>query len=41
MEVGHLYSIDETQVHYVKNPSAIDRVHLLFAWFPHKGKYVR
>lgn len=34
---GHLYSIDETEEHYVANPSAVDRIHLLFAHFPHNG----
>ncbi|TAL13927.1 hypothetical protein EPN95_04540 [Patescibacteria group bacterium] len=38
MKAGHLYSIDETERHYVKNPSKMDRVHLLFAYFPHRGK---
>ena len=41
MEPGHLYSIDETEKHYVKNPTRIDRVHLLFAYFPHKGKPIK
>lgn len=40
LEFGKLYVMDESHIHYVKNPSAIDRVHLLFAWFPHKGKNV-
>lgn len=35
---GRLYAMDETAQHYVKNPSKIDRVHLLFAYFPHAGK---
>lgn len=38
MKKGHLYSIDETRTHWVENRSKVDRVHLLFAWFPHKGK---
>lgn len=38
LEIGRLYSIDETEEHYVKNPSATDRVHLLFAHFPHDGR---
>lgn len=36
---GHLYVLDETFRHWVDNPSAIDRVHLLFGYFPHDGKY--
>ena len=36
LERGHLYGMDETVVHYVKNPSSVDRVHLLFAHFPHR-----
>ena len=38
MEPGFLYSIDETRKHYVNNPTDLDRVHLLFAYFPHYGK---
>lgn len=41
LKAGHLYSMDETQTHYVKNPSSVDRVHLLFAYFPHEGKHGR
>lgn len=37
LKEGFLYSMDETQTHYVKNPSSVDRVHLLFAHFPHDG----
>ena len=33
---GHLYILDATQRHWVRNPSPIDRVHLLFAYFPHR-----
>lgn len=36
LKTGCLYSMDETQRHWVRNPSNIDRVHLLFAHFPHK-----
>jgi aspartyl/asparaginyl beta-hydroxylase (cupin superfamily) len=35
LKAGHLYSMDETKRHWVKNPSDVDRVHLLFAHFPH------
>lgn len=35
MLFGHLYSMDATEEHYVDNDSDIDRVHLLFAHFPH------
>jgi len=35
LKAGHLYSMDETLNHWVKNPSGVDRVHLLFAHFPH------
>ncbi len=38
LKEGFLYSMDETKEHYVKNPSNIDRVHLLFAHFPHQGE---
>lgn len=37
LQVGHIYSMDETLRHYVKNDSGVDRVHLLFAFFPHAG----
>ncbi len=37
LQTGRLYAIDETRRHYVENPSHIDRVHLLFAHFPHAG----
>ena len=37
LKQGHLYSMDETIWHYVNNPSTIDRVHLLLAYFPHDG----
>ncbi len=37
LKEGFLYSMDETKTHYVKNPSSVDRVHLLFAHFPHDG----
>lgn len=33
MKAGHVYSMDETQVHYVKNPTETRRVHLLFAYW--------
>lgn len=36
MKSGNLYTMDVTQIHYVNNPSSIDRVHLLFAHFQHK-----
>lgn len=36
MQGGHLYILDATKRHYVRNPTTIDRVHLLFAYFPHK-----
>lgn len=35
MLAGHLYSMDASEVHYVDNESSIDRIHLLFAHFPH------
>lgn len=35
MRQGVLYRMDETRRHYVRNPSSQDRVHLLFAHFPH------
>ena len=35
MKVGHLYSMDAREEHSVRNPSAVDRVHLLFAHYPH------
>ena len=38
MLAGNLYEMDETQRHYVRNGSGVNRVHLLFAWFPHGGK---
>ncbi len=38
LKEAHLYQLDETKEHYVKNPSNIDRVHLLFAHFPHLGE---
>lgn len=31
---GHLYVMDARCRHWVRNPSAIDRIHLLFAYFP-------
>lgn len=34
-KVGHLYSMDESYEHYVRNPSDVDRVHLLMAFWPH------
>ena len=34
---GHLYTMDARCRHWVRNPSAIDRVHLLFAYFPETG----
>lgn len=37
LKQGHLYSMDETLWHYVKNPSRVDRIHLLLAYFPHDG----
>ncbi len=37
LKEGFLYAMDETKTHYVKNPSSVDRVHLLFAHFPHDG----
>lgn len=40
METGHLYVMDATQRHSVKNPSPVDRVHLLFAYFPEAGKAI-
>lgn len=36
LHVGHLYILDATQRHYVRNPSSVDRIHLLFAYFPFK-----
>lgn len=36
MRAGHLYTMDVTVRHYVVNPSTVDRVHLLFAHFPHQ-----
>ncbi len=35
LEEGHLYSMDETILHYVNNDSDVDRVHLLFAHWKH------
>lgn len=35
MLAGHLYSMDASEVHYVDNDSDVDRIHLLFAHFPH------
>lgn len=35
LKEGFLYAMDETKRHYVKNPSKVDRIHLLFAYFPH------
>ena len=35
LKKGHLYYMNETEWHYVKNPTSVDRVHLLFAYFPH------
>ncbi len=32
---GHVYRMDESQEHYVKNPTTLDRIHLLFAFWPH------
>jgi len=37
LEVGHVYRMDESQRHWVDNPSACDRIHLLFAFWPHDG----
>lgn len=37
LKAGYLYTMDETVYHYVNNDSDIDRVHLLFAHFPHSG----
>lgn len=34
MTAGRLYHMDETVSHYVRNPSELDRVHLLFAHWP-------
>lgn len=34
---GHLYTMDAAQRHWVRNPSAVDRIHLLFAYFPEAG----
>ena len=31
---GQLYVLDATQRHWVRNPSLVDRIHLLFAYFP-------
>lgn len=36
LQASHLYILDATQRHWVRNPSPIDRVHLLFAYFPHR-----
>lgn len=38
MKRGVLYCLNETEPHYVKNKTKEDRIHLLFAVFPHKGK---
>ena len=38
MKERSLYTMDETARHWVKNPTGVDRVHLLFAYFPHHGK---
>lgn len=35
LEQGHLYTMDVTKRHYVVNPTQVDRIHLLFAHFPH------
>lgn len=32
---GTVYRMDESHRHYVKNPSDVDRIHLLFAFWPH------
>lgn len=37
LAVGVLYGMDETQLHFVRNATATDRIHLLFAHFPHGG----
>lgn len=37
LEVGHVYRMDESQRHWVDNPSTCDRIHLLFAFWPHDG----
>lgn len=34
MHEGHVYTMDATKRHWVRNPSPVDRVHLLFAYFP-------
>lgn len=35
LEEGTVYRMDESHRHYVKNPSDVDRIHLLFAFWPH------
>lgn len=37
LEQGHLYTMDLHCRHWVRNPSAVDRVHVLFAYFPEAG----
>ena len=37
LPVGHLFTMDATCRHWVRNPSAVDRIHLLFAYFPECG----
>lgn len=34
---SHLFTMDISCRHWVRNPSAVDRVHLLFAYFPEAG----
>ena len=37
LQAGHLYALDATVRHWCRNPSPVDRIHLLFAYFPHTG----
>jgi len=37
LEAGCLYAMDERETHCVRNPASIDRIHLLFAFFPDRG----
>lgn len=36
---GHIYRMDKNQEHAVENPTRLDRVHLLFAYWPHDGQW--
>lgn len=36
---GHIYRMDKNQEHAVDNPTMTDRIHLLFAYWPHDGNW--